>query len=293
MTPLPPPTANAANITAAHQLLAQYDAMHSGAPSDSFAFTDGLIGGGGWNQDNGGDLKVAFYAGVVQAVEPLPAEVPPPGQIKWADGTTQSADLVSAAQALDRLIANAEDPKSCDSSCTPLKVTGAKLTDIMVVTSRGHATVPAWEFEFVPDQQPMNPITFIAVKDATVGKPQDPGGYRGPRIDSAYGNAQSTAITVAFTGSPWTSSNPCGSDYSGTVVESDRAVAVIVNATPPSFEFPSAPPGAAYACPAMGALRTVTVDLARPLATRAILDVNSGALVTLKDEPPPSFAPLP
>ena len=152
--------------------------------------------------------------------------------------------------------------------------------------------MPAWQFEFVPDQTPIEPITFVAVKDARAGTGEETGGYQGTRIDTAYGNPQSTQITVSFVGSPWTASDPCGSDYTGTAVESDRAVAVIINEQRSTVPVPT-PLGADFACAGVEFIRTATVDLAKPLGSRTILDVNYAVPAPLKNGPPPTFSPLP
>jgi hypothetical protein len=93
----------------------------------------------------------------------------------------------------------------------------------------------------------------------------------GLSIERATTTAGSPRLEVSFTGSPGTGDQACGADYSGEAVESEQAVVVIViahNSAPPL------PPGPA--CNAMGAPRTATVDLARPLGERAVLEVTQG-----------------
>ena len=83
--------------------------MQVDSSPDVFQFTNGLVSGGGWSGDNGNDQKIAFYAGLLEAVGPLPTDVPPSGTIDWVGGTKQSVELISAAEAFAGLVANAED----------------------------------------------------------------------------------------------------------------------------------------------------------------------------------------
>ena len=276
----------------ARQLLASWDALIGAAPADAIVFTGGLEDGGGWNGKNAEDQKSAFNAGLIEAQPDLSAETPPPGSVQWPDGSTQSVDLISASAALAALVADSDGSGSCD-GCSPLVVVGAKLVSVKVQTSRGLASVPAWQFLWTDQDTPIDPVTFVAVKDAVVVGDGDLAGatYDGDPLELAYGTAQSTSLTVSFVGSPWPGDNPCGAEYSASSVESDRAVAVIIEEHHSASPFPVQTPP--IACPAVGLVRAISVDLSNPLGERTVLDVAYSKPVPLGTGPVPTFSLLP
>jgi hypothetical protein len=79
-------------------------------------------------------------------------------------------------------------------------------------------------------------------------------------------------VTVAFTGAPEGRDKPCGADYSAEAIESDTAIVVIVI---------THPNGAAVACSMVGAVRTATARLARPLGERTVLEITQGLPVSV------------
>ena len=199
-------------------------------------FIGGLLAGGGWNGDNANNDKIAVMSGLLEASPPLPEEVPPPGSVAWSDGSSTQVDLISASAAFDRAVAELRDAPSsgkCERLLAREDSAGAELTTQDRPTSRGTAGVPVWQLEFQPSDSPIAPITVPAVKDAislatdSSSLPNDDNA--GVYIDTAYGDAGSSTLTVAFTGSPLHGDKPCGSDYSAQAVESERAVAVIVS----------------------------------------------------------------
>lgn len=265
------------------------------APPNAIVFTSGLTRGGGWHGKNADDKKVAFYAGMLEATVTLATETPPPGEVTWPDGSTSAAVLLSASEALDDLIVTAEAPDSCgQGECDRLKVIGATLTVAERDTSRGVARVPVWEFEFAESDVPLNPITQVAVRDRVILGPAgewDPYGDNpiGTRIEAAYGTPADTQLTVSFVGSPGRGDKPCGADYTAEAVESDLAVVVIVRASQ-TFT-PDSPRPTLMVCIALGALRTATVELDRPLGDRTVLEVQFGTpVVVIPEDPPPDSA---
>jgi hypothetical protein len=209
-----------------------------------------------------GDNKQALMAGMVVADPSLPAEVPPDGVVRWQDGTTVSVPLISAQQAVAAIQTGTEP---C-SDCTPLRITGSRLTTGPIATSRGPATGPVWEFTVqgtavrVTRVAIANPITVVPppwdANDPPVGL----------AIDSASGTVGGRQLTVAFGGAP-PGDQPCGEDYTAEAVESDLAVVVVVT------RHPHVTIGA---CAGVGAPRTAAVDLASPLGERAVLEVQQG-----------------
>jgi hypothetical protein len=85
--------------------------------------------------------------------------------------------------------------------------------------------------------------------------------------DAIEVSAGDRELLVRFTGSAAPANEPCGADYRGEAVESDLAVVVIIAQDRSPY------PGA---CADIGAPRSVTINLAAPLADRAVLEVVSG-----------------
>jgi hypothetical protein len=79
-------------------------------------------------------------------------------------------------------------------------------------------------------------------------------------------------VSVTFIGAPEGRDKPCGADYSAKAVESDTAIVVIVV---------THPNGAAVACRSIGATRTATASLAKPIGERTVLEVTQGLPVSV------------
>lgn len=225
---------------------------------------------GDWEPANG-DNKQALSSGRILATE-LPAAPSSTGRVTWDDGTTRTVALISAREALRQL--TAAGTGDCP-GCVPLRVTGARLTTTRIETTRGPATAPAWEYAL---KGTAVRVTRVAVPDsATVAvtpPPWDPEHPRGGiAIESARTSPPGTRLTVDFTGAPDPAGRPCGADYTAQAVESADAVVVIV------LEHRHA---ADEACRSIGARRTATVDLNRPLGERAVLEVQQGLPVPLR-----------
>jgi hypothetical protein len=241
-----------------------------------FVPTEGMTGQvGDWEADVGDNNKPALMAGLVESATQLPDDVPPDAEIRWTDGTTKTVATISAAQALRDLQGEPESP--CP-ECHPLEVTGARLSTATVQTSRGPATAPAWEFSLEGTQVKVTRIAVAAGDGPAVQPPpwdanNPPSGLR---IDSATGTIGGLQLTVTFIGAPDGADKPCGADYAAEAVESDLAVVIIVAAR--SNPFPAS-------CAAVGAVRTATAALARPLGDRAVLDVVEGQPVPVQLAP--------
>jgi hypothetical protein len=219
---------------------------------------------GDWEEPVGDNNKSALMAGQIRPAASLPTEIPGPGAIHWSDGTTTTADLLTAAQALDDIIRSAGG--NC-SSCQPLAITAARLTTGSAQTSRGLATVPLWEFTV---QGTNVKVTRVAVarRITVVAPPWDPNNApEGISIQSARGSADARELTVSFVGAPGGGAQACGADYTAEAVESDLAVVVIV------IPHPNPTPGA---CSLVGAERIAVVTLASPLGDRVVLEVQEG-----------------
>ncbi|MCZ7439544.1 hypothetical protein O7598_24285 [Micromonospora sp. WMMC241] len=127
-----------------------------------------------------------------------------------------------------------------------------------VKTTRGPVTAPTWEYTI--DGTSVR-LTRVAGDPSAVVRvtppPRDASHpHEGLAVESATITTTGSELTVAFTGVPGPSSKPCGADYGAEAAESDLAVVVIV------IEYRHAKD---EACPAIGAQRSATVELSRPL----------------------------
>jgi hypothetical protein len=218
-----------------------------------------------WEEDVGDNNKRALMAGLVEADANLPVATPPDGEVRWQDGTTAPVALISARQAVAAI--NAGSPEPCGADCTPLRITGARLTTGPIETSRGSATGPVWDL--MVDGTAVT-VTRVAIADAIAVElpawnPDDP--PVGVAIDSASVTGDGRQLTVAFVGAPLAGDQPCGEDYTAEAVESDVAIVVIVTRHPHTT---------IGACTAVGAPRTATLRLAAPLGERTVLEVQQG-----------------
>jgi hypothetical protein len=195
----------------------------------------------------------------------LSAEAPAKAEIRWEDGRTKTVRPISAKAALEAL--KSAGDHSCP-ECRPLQVTGARLSTATIQTSRGLATAPAWAFSLKGTKVIATRIA-VAAADAVIVTPPswDPNDApAGLRIDSAR-STTGTRLSVGFVGAPDGAGKACGADYAAEAVESESAVVIIVTTHPNTL---------GGACRGVGANRTATVDLARPLGDRTVLEVTQG-----------------
>lgn len=248
----------------ARDVLARYDeAVQAAGGQQRYVPVGDLTGQlGDWEPERG-ENKASLLSGQVLAGGVLPAAPQATGTVTWDGGATLDVPLVGADAALAAI------PRSDCGGCPPLTATGARLTTAKISTTRGPATVPAWEYTLQDTAVRVTRPAVAASAAVTVTPPSwdpfnSPGGLP---IDSASVNAAGTTLTLVFTGSPGPASQPCGADYTGEVVESANAVVVIILTHPHA---------ANEACTAIGYRRTLDVDLAAPLGERALLDIQQG-----------------
>jgi hypothetical protein len=223
-----------------------------------------------WEEGFGNNAKPALMAGMVMTENGLTTTAPAQAVVAWADGTSATVPVVGAQDAIMAIEQSAEPGSvaSC-ADCTPLIATDATLATEPILTTRGPATGPVWEFTI---RGTAVKVTRVAVANAVSVPPMadNPGGA--VAIDAATGSVGGTSVTVRFVGAPNPGSEPCGEDYTAEAVESVLAVTVIV------YRHPNLTPAA---CSAVGAYRTATAALATPLDGRPVLDLASGQPVTL------------
>jgi hypothetical protein len=241
-------------------------AAKSGGSTISFVGDQtGLIGD--FEPAVGGNDKMALMAGLFVAATPLSDDRPSRGKVHWIGGDSVDVDVLSAADALDDLIAAAAAGGGECGDCLPLRVTDAHLATGLVETTQGPAEAPLWVFTI---EGTAVRITRVAVDPSiTVVPPPYNADHppAGMSFDLAVGSPGSTKLTVSFTGATKPGDQPCGADYAAEAVESDLAVVVIVVA----HENPMP-----ASCTAVGKTRTATVTLDAPLGKRAVLEVTQG-----------------
>jgi hypothetical protein len=242
------------------------DALAAAGGEQGFALVGDATGQlGDWEERVGSNNKLALLAGKVHAAISLSDDTPPPAQVHWNDGSVETFPIISAAGALAEL--QATGGQACP-DCSPLVVTGAKLTTAKIDTSRGLATVPVWQFSL---QGTTVRVTRAAVSArATVRvspppwNPDDP--PVGLSISWAFGHRGGKGLMVGFVG------DTCGTQYTAEAVESTSAVVVIV------VEHPNLNGGG---CSLVGRDHTATAQLAAPLGGRTVLEVREGLPVPL------------
>ena len=258
----------------AQEALARWDAaVAAGAGGSGFVLVgeSTLMVGDDWGPNiDGNNAKMAWGAGLFVVANPLPSQAPPDGTIEWQNGTTHAVPVISAQQALSDMKAGGISP--CP-DCTPLQITGARLTTATFQTSRGPAQAPAWEFSLKDTDVKLDqvavggqvPLPPVPTPDDQASGQQVPQPWVA-QVQSAIVDASGMTLTVTVIGAPDPGSKPCGADYTAEAVESDTAVVVIV------YEHRNTLPAM---CSAVGAFRTAQVTLTRPLGSRTLIDLQA------------------
>ena len=221
-------------------------------------------------------LKAVIEAGRFEAAGDLPAAPRKKGEAVWSGGRRLSLPLLSAQEAL-RLLAVDEGCPQCGRHV----VTGARLTTMRLSTTRGPATVPAWEFSL---KDTKTRILRMALDSGPPVRVDPPAGSSDDVPDGAAAESarvDGKRLTVTLTGAREGADQPCGEDYAAEAIESDTAVAVLVQVRRYSGPTPQAPPGTDFGCLTVGFPRTATVTLAEPLNGRAVLEVQQGQPIPL------------
>jgi hypothetical protein len=246
----------------AHDALARWaDAVSAAGSAQGFAIVGEATGQiGDWELAVGSNNKLALLAGKVEADVTLSDETPPLAHVHWNDGSVQTLPTISAAQALTDL--QAAGGQACP-GCDALEVTGATLSTVQIETSRGLATVPAWEFSLNGTAVRITRIAIADSANVSVSPPPwDPNDPPvGLSISWAFGHVDGKELMVGFVG------DTCGTEYTAEAVESTSALVVII------VEHANSTGGG---CRLVGRDRTTTAQLAAPLGHRAVLEVREG-----------------
>jgi len=223
--------------------------------------------------------QAAYQRGLAQRriqVRTAVPDVPPAaGVVTWRNGLSVPTSVVSAKEAYDRLLAGAMRCSNCpaDGSADgitpkPVTLTAVTLTTLVVETTRGDATVPAWRFTFAESRVQL----LVAAAEAAQVSPAPLDQAAGMPIMDASIAPDGRTLTARLIGSGGSSKAPCGADYFGYVVESANAVGVVIVGR--SY------PGRVV-CTMEGHMREVTVRLAAPLGGRSVLELERGTAVPL------------
>jgi hypothetical protein len=254
--------------------LDQWAAFMAQRPADTVIFVRELTQGGGWSGPNADDAKIAFLGGAIEVSGDLPADEPPPGEVAWTDGTRQEVSLISAAAAFQAMVTELDTAGGKCDGCRALHVTGAGLTMRDATTSHGDASVPVWQFSFAPGEEPIDPISYVAVRDRVGPHDWPDWGDHAPFTEAVYATAADTRLTISFIG------GACDTSHSIALVESAQAIVPIITTV--------TAPGP---CTAQGVLYGLAVQLESPVGNRVVLDIDSGYPVPLYPEEPPALQP--
>ncbi|RZU53118.1 hypothetical protein EV385_5003 [Krasilnikovia cinnamomea] len=220
-------------------------------------------------------IKPALTAGHLVPAGPLPVTSRRTGTITWTDGVSRSVAVIPAEEAL---AAHRHKGDAGCGGCPPVTVTDARPVTMQVDTTRGAATVPAWEYTL---KDTALRVRYPAVGGSDVvtvtAPPWDPdASLAGETIDAATTTAlTSKRLTVSFVGPHDPASEPCGADYHAEAIESSNAVVVLVVVERRHND-------GNETCTMIGFTRTETVSLAQPLGERVVLDARQGAPVSVR-----------
>ena len=218
------------------------------------------------------EAKEAFGNGNLVFTGPPPSGAPA-GIVTWPDGSRMRVPVLSEAQAFNVLKNNTGG--RCPSCVTaPLAVTAAKPATMRVPTSRGTASVPAWSFTLRGVSTPVIQAALPPGSYVTEYSFRAPAEQLGPlgkgfvAASEATPSADGRTLTLTLAGS---SCDPLRgkleSTWGGLVAEVGGMVVV-------GGWTHNAHPNAPCVTDLMG--RTVTVQLAKPLGDRVILDAATG-----------------
>ncbi|WP_405816326.1 hypothetical protein OG241_17245 [Streptomyces sp. NBC_01390] len=197
----------------------------------------------------------------------LPTTAPEKGQVKWEGGGSLTLPLLDARRTYTALDRNSSP------DAPHLTVTGAKLGEMTIATSRGPATVPAWLFTLDGYAEPLK---RVAVKPSKLPKPpigqleESPTELKElPRMVEVSEDGR-TVTVEAHHGS-------CDDGPRVQALETDGSVVLSATVAGGNYE---------GACDAAMLAKKVKVTLDRPLGDRIILDAFMGRPVPYA---PPSW----
>ncbi|HSS95261.1 MAG TPA: hypothetical protein VLR46_14905 [Candidatus Dormibacteraeota bacterium] len=186
------------------------------------------------------------------------ADGPTTASATWTDGTTVAYPAISEAEAV------AASGHAATGSAQACSVTAGRPGTFGFRTDRGLASMSAWLFTA---GGAVGEIAYPALPElAFWGKGVHAASIGGSATVSATGRV----ATFSFPGGP--PDGVCAEDYTAVVAESPAAVAVAVQS------FPGRSQGGPVSCNEMDRVRSVTVQLAKPLDGRVMVDASGGVV---------------
>ncbi|MEV0144673.1 MULTISPECIES: hypothetical protein [unclassified Nonomuraea] len=191
----------------------------------------------------------------------LPAGSPARADVRWPDGEVTQVPLITAARAYAEFSkpAGLIEEECPAKGCRPLRVTGAKLGEVPLETSRGTIQVPAWLFTVEGVEQKK---THVAVDPSAVtARPERVQGSSEEvdAFDLVAGKPHELLLRYGY--------GTCDTVHGVRAYETDQLVVVDVD---------KENTGAGKVCPAVLGSAKSTVTLARPLGDRLVLDSGTG-----------------
>ncbi|MCX4972443.1 hypothetical protein [Streptomyces sp. NBC_00620] len=218
------------------------------------------------------DDKLAYMTQNFVLRGKLPATSPKDGKVEWKSGGSLTLPLTGAQAAYETVARGGSDGPH-------LTVTGAKLGEMALATSRGPATVPAWMFTLDGYD---TPLKQVALSPSKLPKPpikparETPTNHLMPldRLAEVADDGRSVTV-VANHGS-------CDDGPAVAVLETDGSV-VLSASVVGTKDGP---------CTSDLRAKKVTVELDRPLADRILLDAFTGRPVPYghSEGPSPSWS---
>ncbi|MFF9221872.1 hypothetical protein [Streptomyces viridosporus] len=185
----------------------------------------------------------------------LPGARPKDSQVTWAGDGSLTRPLVGADEAYKTLVGTriGGEPR--------LTVTGAELGEMTMATSRGPATVPAWLFTLDGYATPLKQAAAVPSKTppAPIKAARDIPGYPLNRLVGIAADGRSVVV-VALDG---------GCDEGPEVDVLETRGSVVLSATVEDHK-------SSGACTKQARMQQVTVELARPVGDRVLLDARTG-----------------
>ncbi|MFE7706356.1 hypothetical protein ACFU6I_11265 [Streptomyces sp. NPDC057486] len=198
----------------------------------------------------------------------MPNTGPKNGQVTWAGGRSLTRPLTGAAESYKTLAGGHTDGKP------HLTVTGAKLGEMSVATSRGPAVVPAWLFTLDGYASPLKQAAVIPspLPRPPIGRANDVPGYPLDRLVQIAADGRSVTM-VALHGA-------CDDGPVVNVLETHGSVVLSGSVKHRKDD--------RVLCTKQARLQQVTVKLARPVGDRVVLDAHTGRPVPYKPPHGPS-----
>ncbi|MEV6863679.1 hypothetical protein AB0M44_22065 [Streptosporangium subroseum] len=194
----------------------------------------------------------------------LPTGSPTSTQLRWPDGSTLTVPLITAATAYaERSKPDDFVEEDCPpGGCTTLRVTGAELRDIPLLTSRGKIQAPAWHFTVEGVKQKF--IHVAISPSATTARPTPPEGEYGEVVAFEPVPKKPRELLLQY------EHGSCDRTHGTRAYETRDLVVVDVDVR-----------SGAGLCLGVGLTDQIAITLSRPLGNRLLLDSGTGLPPTL------------